>query len=465
MSKTNKDNEQTPDAGQFWKKVLGILQTELNPSIYNTWVKSITPENLTSSSIDLVVPMEYSVKQLQKYASLLQDSIDKVGGRKYNMKFVVKKTAEVEEIEEEDLGPLFEPKKETKLSKALLDRSGLNPKFTFENFIMGNSNQLAYAIAQSVAENPGKSYNPFFLYSGVGLGKTHLVQAIGNKILQDNPKANVVYTTGESFMNELIEAIQSGKGRGKYTSNEFRSKFRKADVLLIDDIQYIVGREATQIEFFHTFNSLYMAGKQIVLTSDRPPKDFVNLEKRITSRFGSGIIADIQYPDTDLRIAILRTKRDINKDDMPNEIIDFIAQKITSNIRELEGAYLQVLTSAQANGLKPTVELAEQILGKNIDLRKKRSLTLNQILNTVCKYYSVKTTDVKGKRRTKGIVIPRQVAMYLMREMTEEPLMSIGSFLGGRDHTTVMHGVDKIQEEVTEMGKIRQDVSNVKDML
>lgn len=457
MSKAKKDIE------QLWKKVLGILQTELNSSIYNTWVKSITPENLTEKSIDLVVPLEYNVKQLQKYSSLIKDAVDKVGGGSHKINFVVRRTAET--TEPENLGPLFEPKKEAKLSSAAIERSGLNPKFTFENFIMGNSNQLAYAIAQSVAENPGKTYNPFFLYSGVGLGKTHLTQAVGNKILQDNPKSNVVYTTGESFMNELIEAIQSGKGRGKYTSNEFRKKFRQADVLLIDDIQYIVGRETTQMEFFHTFNSLYMSGKQIVLTSDRPPKDFVNLEKRITSRFGSGIIADIQYPDTDLRVAILRTKRDINKDTVPNDVIDFIAQKITSNIRELEGAYLQVLTSSQAEGVVPSVEIAEKVLGKNINLKRKRSLTMNQILNTVCKYYSVKGSDLKGKRRTKSIVVPRQVAMYLIRELTEEPLMGIGAFLGGRDHTTVMHGIDKIQDEMLSMGKIRQDVNNVKEML
>lgn len=463
MTKAKKQNLSTQETENFWKKVLGILQTELNPSIYNTWVKSITPENLTNNSVDLAVPMEYNVKQLRKYTSLIQDSVEKVGGGKYTINFVVKR--QPEQIIDEDLGPLFEPKKEAKLSRAAIERSGLNPKFTFENFIMGNSNQLAYAIAQSVAEDPGKNYNPFFLYSGVGLGKTHLIQAVGNKILQDNPKSNVVYTTGESFMNELIEAIQSGKGRGKYTSNEFRKKFRKADVLLIDDIQYIVGRETTQMEFFHTFNTLYMSGKQIVLTSDRPPKDFVNLEKRITSRFGSGIIADIQYPDTDLRVAILRTKRDVNKDHMPNEVIDFISQKITSNIRELEGAYLQVLTSAQAEGKEPSVEIAQQVLGKNINMKRKKSLTLNQILSTVCKYYSVKTSEVKGKRRTKNIVIPRQVAMYLMRDLTEEPLMGIGEFLGGRDHTTVMHGIDKIQGELMEMGKVRQDVNNVREML
>jgi len=464
MNKGKKAIKSQEETSQFWKKVLGILQTELNSSIFNTWVTGISPENLTDSSIDLAVPMDYSAKQLQKYTSLIQDSIERVGKGPYKMQFVIKKKSE--KIAVDDLGPLFETKKEPKVSMDVMVKAGLNPKFTFENFIMGNSNQLAYAIAQSVAENPGKNYNPFFLYSGVGMGKTHLIQAVGNRILQNSPRTTVVYTTGESFMNELIEAIQRGKGsKGRYTSNEFRNKFRKTDVLLIDDIQEIVGKEATQAEFFHTFNSLYMAGKQIILTSDRPPKDFTNLEKRITSRFGSGIIADIQHPETDLRVAILRTKRDQNNDDVPNEVVDFIAEKVTSNIRELEGAYLQVLTTAKAAGKNPTPELAEGVLGKTVNLKRKKSLTLNQILSTVCKYYSLKTADLKGKRRTKNIVIPRQVAMYLMRELTEEPLMSIGEFLGGRDHTTIMHGIDKIRTAVMEMGKTRQDVNNVKEML
>ncbi|MFC1722157.1 chromosomal replication initiator protein DnaA, partial [Patescibacteria group bacterium] len=278
-------------------------------------------------------------------------------------------------------------------------------------------------------------------------------------------KTNVVYTTGEAFMNELIEAIQSGRGRGKYTSNEFRNKFRKADVLLIDDIQFIIGRETTQMEFFHTFNTLYLAGKQIILTSDRPPKEFTKLEKRITSRFGSGIIADIQNPDADLRNAILRTKRDLNKDNIPNEVIDYIANNVESNIRELEGAYIQILTVVNATGTPANVELAENLIGKNIATRNKKAVNPNQILRAVCKYYSIKLSDIKGKRRTRDLVIPRQVAMYLIRDMTEAPLMSIGETLGGRDHTTIMHGIGKVESEMREMGKIRQDVNNVRNAI
>ena len=463
MKSTKSVTKTDQDIVLFWKKVLGILETELNPMAYKTWVEKISPENLTEDSIDLALPSEYAIKQIQKYSSLIQDAVDKVAKSKMKTSFTVSEVEKIE-LEAESLGPLFEPKKKQKVDAAAIRKSGLSPKFTFENYIIGNSNQLAFAIAQSISENPGETYNPFFLYSGVGLGKTHLVQAIGNKILQDNPKLNIVYTTGEAFMNELIETIQSG-GRGKYTSNEFRKKYRQADVLIIDDIQFIIGGEATQKEFFHTFNELHMAGKQIILTSDRPPKDFVNLEKRITSRFGSGIIADIQHPDADLRTAILRTKRDISKDTMPNEVVDFIARKVDSNIRELEGAYKQVLAKASSGNTPPTVEIAQDLLGKNLNLKTNRSVNNTQILKAVCKYYEVKTNEIKGKRRTKELVIPRQVAMYLMRDMADSSLVSIGKFLGGRDHTTVMYGVEKIQDQMLEMGKIRQDIVNVKQML
>ena len=465
MATEKNDEKNQENIELFWKKVLGILETEVAPMAYNTWVLKITPENLKDKSLDLVVPMRYAVKQLEKYQSLIEDAVNKVGKRKIKLRYVVREDSVEESNDANKLGPLFKPETTEILTKELAIKSGLTPKFTFENFVMGTSNQLAYAIAQAVAEKPGESYNPFFLYSGVGLGKTHLTQAIGNRILENNPKLNVVYTTGEAFMNELIETIQSGRGRGKYAADSFRNKFRKADVLLIDDIQFIIGRETTEMEFFHTFNTLYMAGKQIILTSDRPPKEFVKLEKRITSRFSSGIIADIQPPDLDLRIAILRNKRDQNRDEVSNSIIDFIAEKVTTNIRELEGAYLQILTKAKAEGKELTVELAEEVLGKNLAVKKSKPVNSNQIIKAVCKYYSVKSTDLKGKRRTKDIVIPRQVAMYLLREMTYTPYMSIGELLGGRDHTTIMYGVEKIEGEILEAGKRRQEINNIKQSL
>jgi chromosomal replication initiator protein len=364
------------------------------------------------------------------------------------------------------LGPLFSQQKNTEaLREEKRTRSNLNPKFTFETFVLGKNNNLAYAIASAISEKPGELYNPVFIYSKVGLGKTHLIQAVGNKIIETKPGMRVVYTTGEAFTNELIETIQSGKGKGKYTANQFREKFRKADVLLIDDVQFIIGRESTQEEFFHTFNALYMAGKQIVITSDRPPKDFVSLEDRITSRFSSGIVADIQTPDIETRIAILRAKRDTDKENVPNDVLNFIAEKVDTNIRELEGAYLQTVTYAKATGSELNVETAAKALGATIKEKSAKTVNVNEILKAVCLYYSVKMQDIKGKRRNKELVIPRQVAMYLMKEMTDMPFTSIGDFLGGRDHTTVMYGVDKVQEEVAETGKITQDIVNVKQII
>lgn len=465
MSAKKKDNQAEENLELFWKKVLGILETEVNPMAYNTWVLKISPDEITGNTLYLGVHMKYAIKQLEKYQSLIEDAVNKVGKKKYLVKYRVNKELNKKGEEESLPGPLFENKTKEILTQEIIKKSGLTPKFTFENFVMGTSNQLAYAIAQAVAERPGESYNPFFLYSGVGLGKTHLTQAIGNRILENNPKLNVVYTTGEAFMNELIETIQSGRGRGKYTTDSFRNKFRKTDVLLIDDIQFIIGRETTEMEFFHTFNTLFMAGKQIILTSDRPPKDFVKLEKRITSRFSSGIIADIQPPDLDLRIAILRNKRDRNHDEVSNQLIDFIAEKVSTNIRELEGAYLQILTKAKAEGKELSLQLAEEVLGKNLNVKRGKTVNSNQIIRAVCRYYSIKSTDLKGKRRTKEVVIPRQVAMYLLREMTGTPYMSIGEILGGRDHTTVMYGVEKIEEEILEAGRRRQEVNNIKQLL
>ncbi|OGC46214.1 hypothetical protein A2V49_04430 [candidate division WWE3 bacterium RBG_19FT_COMBO_34_6] len=448
----------------FWKKVLGILQTELNPMTFNMWVLKVKPENLKENSIDLVISMPYIRKQLEKYESLIQNAVDKVGRQKFIVNYVIRKDVLDKNEEIQTYGPLFTREPANKNINNHQYKTGLTPRYTFENFILGSSNQLAYAIAQAVSENPGETYNPFFLYSESGLGKTHLVQALGNRILDKNPNCILIYTTGEAFMNELIEVIQSGKIKGKYASNEFRNKYRKVDVLIIDDIQTIIGKDSTQNEFFHTFNTLHLAGKQIILTSDRPPKEFTTLEKRITSRFGSGIISDIQQPDAELRIAILRNKRDTNKDQVSNEVIESIASSVETNIRELEGAYLQVITEAKKDGKLPTVDIVNKVINKN-STEKKKAVNANSILKTICQFYSVRASDIKGKRRTKDLVLPRQVAMYLIKEMTDFPLMGIGEFLGGRDHTTIMHGIRKMEAEIKAAGKVKKDILSVKKLL
>ncbi|MFZ2664074.1 MAG: chromosomal replication initiator protein DnaA [Patescibacteria group bacterium] len=454
---------------EFWRAVLGQVELEISPMVYKSVVARTQVESLNNNSVTILCEDDFVKKNLEKkHMDLVTKAIKNIAGKNLSIKVKVStdKNGRAEKEEKDEMGPLFSSQKDPSVViEEKRHKSNLSSKFTFENYIIGKNNNLAYAIATAVAEKPGELYNPVFIYSRVGLGKTHLIQAIGNRVIESKPGTRVIYTTGEAFTNELIEAIQSGKGKGQYTTNQFREKFRKADVLLIDDVQFIIGREATQEEFFHTFNTLYMAGKQIVITSDRPPKDFTNLEDRITSRFSSGIIADIQNPDMEMRAAILRAKRDENKDFVPNEVINYIAERVDSNIRELEGAYLQVVTYAKANGLELNVELASRALGQTIREKVAKNVNVNEILKAVCLYYSVKAQDLKGKRRNRELVIPRQVAMYLMKEITDMPFMTIGEFLGGRDHTTVMYGVDKIQAEMAQTGKTTQDVVNVKQII
>jgi len=450
--------------------VLAEVQLEVTPMVYGTIISRTAAEEIDGTEIKISCEDEFIKKNIEKkYFEIIHEAVNKIAGTTTQIVVTTRKT--VPSINtpktQAELGPLFAQEKDPEeFLKEKITKSGLAPKFTFESYIMGKSNQLAFAIATAVADKPGEIYNPVFIYSGVGLGKTHLLQAIGNKILKTKPGTKVVYTTGESFTNELIDAIQSGRGKGKYTSNDFRNKFRKADVFLIDDVQFIAGKEATQEEFFHTFNTLYLAQKQIVITSDRPPKDFTNFEERITSRFNSGIITDIQPPDIEMRVAILRTRRDAHDDPVPNAVIDVIAEMVSSNTRELEGAYLQILTYSNTTGREITPELAAQALGKTIkEKTSAKPVNMNQILNAVCNYYSIKAGDIKGKRRTKDLVIPRQVAMFLIKELTDTPFMSIGDFLGGRDHTTIMHGVDKINNEQRLQTKVRQDLHNVKQLI
>ncbi len=467
LFKNNMHQEKNIDPKELWKAVLGQVEIDTSPMVYKSMVARTTGVDIENDILFVECDDNFIKKNVEsKYLPIVEKALKNISKTNMGVIFKVSKNKIQGDSNKDDLGPLFTQQKDLKtVYSEKRERSNLNPKFTFDNYILGKNNNLAYAIATAISEKPGELYNPVFIYSKVGLGKTHLIQAIGNKIIETKPGMRVVYTTGETFTNELIETIQSGKGRGKYTANQFREKFRKADVLLIDDVQFIIGRETTQEEFFHTFNALYMSGKQIVLTSDRPPKDFNNLEERITSRFSSGIVADIQMPDMEMRAAILRALRDTSKDKVSNEVINFIAERVDSNIRELEGAYLQAVTYAKATGMELTVDTALRAIGGTVKERVVKNINVNEILKAVCLYYSVKAQDVKGKRRNKELVIPRQVAMYLMKEITDIPFMSIGDLLGGRDHTTVMYGVEKIQEEIAETGKITQDIINVKQII
>jgi chromosomal replication initiator protein len=331
-------------------------------------------------------------------------------------------------------------------------------RYTFETFVVGNNNRFAHAAAEAVAERPGEVYTPLFIYGGVGLGKTHLLNAIGGRVQSYFPNARVTYSTFERFMNDLIKAVREG------TTEEFRDRHRSVDVLLIDDVQFISGKEATQEEFFHTFNALHAAGKQIVLTSDRPPKMIVSLEERLLSRFEWGLVADIQPPDLETRIAILRRKAEQQSMPVPPDVIQFVARRAPSNIRELEGSFNRVLAYAQFNDTHLSVELATAALDA-LDGGRRLQLTPVRISEVVSEYFRVPTEDLEGKGRDKAVVLPRQVAMYLVREETNASLEHIGGLLGGRDHTTVMHGCDKISTGLQEDHQLRNDIVAIRTLL
>jgi chromosomal replication initiator protein len=338
-------------------------------------------------------------------------------------------------------------------------RGMLNPRYTFDRFIVGSSNRLANAACLAVSEHPAAAYNPLFLYGGVGLGKTHLLQAIGNYALDRDPEINVLYVSSEKFTNDLINSIR------RQQTEEFRIRYRNIDILLIDDIQFIAGKESTQEEFFHTFNHLHALGKQIVISSDRPPKAILTLEERLRSRFEWGLIVDVQLPDLETRTAILRAKAEQLSVHVPADVIDFLAQRIQSNIRELEGNLNRVTAFAQMHGMPVTAETAMSALSELLDTTRRKRITSEQILREVADFYSVDLKALQGRGRSRNIVVPRQVAMYLLREETDSSLVDIGQLLGGRDHTTVMYGFDKISDDVNTDSRLRQEVATIREKL
>lgn len=339
-------------------------------------------------------------------------------------------------------------------------RSGmLNPRYTFSSFIVGSSNRLAHAACLAVADNPGQAYNPLFLYGGVGLGKTHLLHAIGNRVLDRDPEINVLYVSSEKFTNDLINAIR------RQQTEEFRMRYRNIDVLLIDDIQFIAGKDATQEEFFHTFNSLHSASKHIVISSDRPPKAIVTLEERLRSRFEWGLIVDVQPPDLETRTAILRAKAEQMSVHIPDEVIDFLAHKIQSNIRELEGSLNRVAAYAELNRVPITIETATTALADLLGNQRRRRISAEAILQLVSEHYGIEVEQLRARNRSRHVVVPRQVAMYLLREETESSLVDIGNLLGGRDHTTVMYGCEKIAEEINSDSRLRSEIMAIRERI
>ncbi len=438
---------------ELWEAALAELELNLSGPNFKTWFSQTSVLKRENRLIEIGCPTSYSRGRIeQRHYHQVKKVLDRLTKEENELIFSVDTSPK---LPEKPFGPLFAEK------KGLRKGIGLFPNYTFENFVVGGCNSLAHAVALAIVDKPGRAYNPVFFYSGVGLGKTHLIQAIGNEILTKRQNLSVLYCTGESFTNELLDSIQSGHRK---TTAKFREKFRKTDVLLIDDIQFIAGRETTQEEFFNTFNALYMAKKQIILTSDKPPREIAKLEERLSSRFVGGMIADIQSPDFDVRVAILRNKAQALKVDIPDEVIDTIAEGVSTNIRELEGTFHQVLTYAQTQHLELTPETVIKILGDNFK-KQKTAATPKKIIQTVCTYYTVKPKALKGKRRPKEIVRPRQVVMYLLRNLTELSLEQIGELLGGRDHTTVMYGIKRIEKLVEENLQIREQVNVVKQQI
>ena len=448
----------TKELDKIWEKTLNIIKEQLSNPSFKTWFSDTKPIELTSQGIlKLKVPNDFIKDWIEsRYIELISKIILDLTDTEVELELY---TPEELKKEEEDNKEKEEDKSTNDIKPVNNDKvkGSLNPKYTFETFVVGSSNRFAHAASLAVAEAPAKAYNPLFLYGDVGLGKTHLMQAIAHFILEHNPDHKVVYVSSETFTNELINAIKDDK------TVKFRNKYRNIDILLVDDIQFLEGKERTQEEFFHTFNALHEANRQLIISSDRPPKKIPTLEERLRSRFEWGLITDIQKPDLETRIAILRKKADIENLKIPNEVIIDIANKIQSNIRELEGALIKVIAYAELVDRDIDLELAQEALKDLIDAEETSSKEVNiqNIKKIVAEHYNLNLTKIDSKKRTQNIVLPRQIAMYLSREMTDSSLPVIGEAFGGRDHTTVMHAHNKITEKIEENQEFRKTISKL----
>ena len=444
------------DLKKIWENTLNIIKGEMSEVSFNTWIKSCEPISISSNTIKISVPNVFTQDILEKrYKDLVINSIYSACSKQYNVEFLTE--SEIQEANSNTPADSSEQSHKDSMSITVSDEmsSTLNPKYTFDSFVIGNSNRFAHAASLAVAESPAKAYNPLFIYGGVGLGKTHLMHAIGHYILQGNPNAKVVYVSSEKFTNELINSIKDDK------NEEFRTKYRSVDVLLIDDIQFIAGKERTQEEFFHTFNTLHDANKQIILSSDRPPKEIPTLEDRLRSRFEWGLIADIQAPDFETRMAILKKKADVEKLNVPNEVMVYIATKIKSNIRELEGALIRIVAYSSLTNREITVDLATEALKDIISNKQNKNITIDLIQDVIAAYFNLRVEDLKSQRRTRNIAYPRQIAMYLSRKLTDMSLPKIGEEFGGRDHTTVIHAYEKISESLKSDESLQRTIDDI----
>ncbi|MBJ6361691.1 chromosomal replication initiator protein DnaA [Paenibacillus sp. GCM10012307] len=438
---------------EIWQQVLSIIQTKLSKPSYDTWFKATKASFLKEDLLVITAPTTFAAEWLEsKYTKLVRTTLFEYLGRQIDIKFAIEENKPPEPAAPyPSIAPAATVVQEETFSHML------NPKYTFDTFVIGANNRFAHAASLAVAESPAKAYNPLFLYGGVGLGKTHLMHAIGHYILEHNPSTRVLYISSEKFTNEFINAIRDNRGES------FRMKYRNIDILLIDDIQFLAGKEQTQEEFFHTFNALHEERKQIIISSDRPPKEIPTLEERLRSRFEWGLITDIQPPDLETRIAILRKKAKAENLDIPNEAMVYIANQIDTNIRELEGALIRVVAYSSLINEDISSHLAAEALKDIIPSSRPKMITIQDIQQKVGEFYGLKLEDFKARKRTKAVAFPRQIAMYIARELTDYSLPKIGEAFGGRDHTTVIHAHEKITQQLKTDSELYKIVNNLMD--
>ncbi len=437
-----------------WKAILEVIEPETSPVGYNTWFKGTKLVSIEGNLMVIEVQNQFNQDILStRYLPLIKNSASQVLNREFEFEFILPGLSDSSDLEKLSI------KQNDKTQDPLNTQSNLNPRYTFDTFVVGNSNRLAHAAALAVAESPAKAYNPLFIYGGVGLGKTHLMHSIAHYIASENSNSKILYASSEKFTNELINSIKDDK------NETFRKKYRNIDVLLIDDIQFVVGKERTQEEFFHTFNTLHDANKQIIISSDRPPKEIETLEERLRSRFEWGLIADIQAPDLETRIAILRKKAELEGLSVPEDVLLFIAKTIISNIRELEGALNRIIAFSSLANRPVSVELANEALKDLISRDKPKVITAEYIQEVVAGHFNLKPEDFKSAKRTRAIAFPRQIAMYLSRKLTDLSLPNIGKQFGGRDHTTIIHGYEKIAKQMKTDIELTQTINELENKI
>lgn len=445
-----------------WNDILLHIKKEheLTDVSFKTWLLPTEPYSIKGSTLFILVPDIHFLSYMKKkYGFLLQITVEELTDFECEVDFITMEQIQ-NDANESEKNLLIN--RQPEVNQQVIQSANLNPRYTFDSFVVGANNNLAHAASLAVAESPGEIYNPLFIYGGVGLGKTHLMHSIGHFILKNNAEAKVLYVTSEKFTNELIDAIRN---KNNISTTEFREKYRNNDVLLIDDIQFIIGKESTQEEFFHTFNSLYEAKKQIIISSDKPPKEIETLEERLRSRFEWGLTVDIQSPDYETRMAILRKKEELEGYNIDNEVIKYIATNVKSNIRELEGALTKIVALSKLNKREITIELAEEALKDLISPNAAKEVTPDSIIQIVSDHFGITPLDISSQKRNKEIVYPRQIVMYLCRTMTDTPLQTIGKYLGGRDHTTIIHGTDKITADIEKNETLRNTIEILKKKL